>query len=226
MTKGAVFLLIIQIWFFTSLSGVEVKQDKNGRISISNMASNHTPYQNTKNQPQKQQRGIVPLHYLAKIKSLSEKHNVKELLIIAVARAESDFNPFAVSKKGAVGIMQLMAETARIYGVLDRYNVDQNLEAGVQHLKYLLKRYRNSLPLTLAAYNAGEEAVSRYKGVPPYRETRNYIRKVMAFMGKGYSGYFNTRVKKKIYKIVALDGKITITDKLPSKVSGTVSVFE
>jgi soluble lytic murein transglycosylase-like protein len=219
---GVIFLLV----YFSLHSVIEVKRDKNGRISISNMHSTHTPYKSASKNQKSVAKFSVPSIYLSKIKKFSQKHNVKESLVLAVTRAESGFNPFAVSRKGAVGLMQLMPETARRYGVWDRYNVDQNLEAGIKHLKYLLKRYNKNIPLTLAAYNAGEEAVKEYNGVPPYRETRTYIKRVMKFMGLGYSNFFNVKVKKKIYKIVSDDGRITITDKLPSKVKGRVTVFE
>ena len=104
-----------------------------------------------------------------------------------MAKAESSFNPFAVSPKGAVGIMQLMKDTARQYGVINRYNAQENIEAGVRHLKYLYEKFQGNIPLTLAAYNAGEEAVSKYNGVPPYRETKKYIRRVMSLMGMSYT---------------------------------------
>ena len=117
-----------------------------------------------------------------------------------MAKAESSFNPFAVSPKGAVGIMQLMKDTARQYGVINRYNADENIEAGVKHLKYLYEKYRGNIPLTLAAYNAGEEAVSKYNGVPPYKETKHYIRRVMSLMGMSYTLSSPAPAKTKIYK--------------------------
>jgi soluble lytic murein transglycosylase-like protein len=98
----------------------------------------------------------------------------------AVVRAESNYNPLAVSPKGAMGLMQLMPFVAREYGVRDPFDPEENLVAGLTHLKSLLRRYDTSR--ALAAYNAGEGAVSRYGGVPPYRETRNYVQRIMAMV--------------------------------------------
>ena len=83
--------------------------------------------------------------------------------------------------------MQLMKDTALQYGVFNRYNADENLEAGVKHLKYLYQKYKSNIPLTLAAYNAGEESVRKYNGIPPYPETKQYIRRVMSLMGMSYT---------------------------------------
>jgi soluble lytic murein transglycosylase-like protein len=208
---------------------ITVKQDKYGRIIVSNMdKDSHYKYLGKpKKSKYKKTPGTinVPPYYLAKIRKLAKRYKLKEKLILAVAKAESSFNPFAVSHKGAVGIMQLMPDTARQYGVYNRYNVDQNLEGGIRHLKYLYDKYKQNLPLTLAAYNAGEEAVKKYKGVPPYKETRNYIKRVLKYMGLSYNR-FSTKVKQKIYKIVTDDGRVIITDRLPSKVNGRVSVIE
>jgi soluble lytic murein transglycosylase-like protein len=101
-------------------------------------------------------------------------------LVRAVIVVESGFNPRAVSKKGAVGLMQLQPATARRYGVKDIYDPDQNIRAGAHYLSDLLTRFNSNLELALAAYNAGEEAVERYgRHVPPYAETRSYVPNVM-----------------------------------------------
>ena len=115
------------------------------------------------------------------IKQMAAEHNVDAALVKAVVHAESYFDPNATSKKGASGLMQLMPQTARIYGIRDLYNPQQNLEAGVRHLRYLLNKYDYSLQHALAAYNAGEKAVKAYKGIPPYAETQRYVRKVLKF---------------------------------------------
>jgi soluble lytic murein transglycosylase-like protein len=98
----------------------------------------------------------------------------------AVVRAESNYNPAAISPKGAMGLMQLMPVVARQYDLTDPFHPEQNLEAGMRHLQQLLGRY--DLSRALAAYNAGEGAVSRYGGVPPYRETQDYVRKIRAML--------------------------------------------
>ena len=115
------------------------------------------------------------------IKDLSKQHQVDLALIKAVIRTESDFNPNATSRKGASGLMQLMPQTAARYGVSDLYSPEQNLDAGIRYLRDLMNRYDNHLHLVLAAYNAGESAVEKYKGIPPYRETQRYVKKVMRY---------------------------------------------
>ncbi len=116
--------------------------------------------------------------YDAMIDRVAGMSGIDAALIKAVIHAESAFDPSAVSHKGAVGLMQLMAATADAYGVTDRRDPWQNLLAGATHLRDLLERYRDT-SLALAAYNAGAEAVSRYGGIPPYSETRDYVRKVL-----------------------------------------------
>jgi soluble lytic murein transglycosylase-like protein len=96
-------------------------------------------------------------------------------LIHSVIKAESNYNPFAVSAKGALGIMQLVPETARRFGVSNTFDAVENIQGGARYLKYLLDFYHGDYPLALAAYNAGEGAVARHGGVPPYPETRNYV---------------------------------------------------
>lgn len=113
--------------------------------------------------------------------ALSKQHQVDLALVKAVIRTESDFNPNATSRRGASGLMQLMPQTAARYGVSDLYSPQQNLDAGIRYLRDLLKRYDNRLYLVLAAYNAGESAVAKYRGVPPYRETQRYVKKVMQY---------------------------------------------
>ncbi len=113
------------------------------------------------------------------IADASEKHGLSTNLIKAVIHAESGFNPHAVSPKGALGLMQLMPFNLRTYGVKDPYSPEQNINGGTKMLSKLLNRYSGNLSLALAAYNAGEGAVQKYRGVPPYAETVNYVKKVM-----------------------------------------------
>jgi soluble lytic murein transglycosylase-like protein len=114
------------------------------------------------------------------ISLVARRQDVPPALIKAVIRTESNFNRFAVSKKGAQGLMQLMPKTALRLGVDDPFESFQNVEGGVRYLRRLIDRY-GSWRLALAAYNAGPTAVDRYGGVPPYRETQEYVRKVLAY---------------------------------------------
>src|SRR5262245_22500539 len=113
------------------------------------------------------------------IKKVSAKYNVSPDVVAAVIEAESEFNPRAVSRRGARGLMQLMPKTAKTLGVDDPFDPRENIEAGVRHLRALMDRFGDNLPLVLAAYNAGEVAVIKHRGVPPYRETRAYVKRIM-----------------------------------------------
>jgi len=115
------------------------------------------------------------------ISEFSKKYQVDFALIKAMIRAESGFNPFAVSRKGAKGLMQLMPETASRMNVLNILNPRENIEGGVRYFKYLLSLFDNDIRLSLAAYNAGENLVGELRSIPPYRETVDYVRKVLSY---------------------------------------------
>jgi soluble lytic murein transglycosylase-like protein len=125
--------------------------------------------------------GIDPSQYDSLISASSERYGVDPALVRAVVKAESNFNEVARSRKGAQGLMQLMPETARLYNIADAFNPTENIEAGVQHLRLLIDRYRGDLQLALAAYNAGIQAVEKYGGIPPFAETREYVKRVLSF---------------------------------------------
>jgi soluble lytic murein transglycosylase-like protein len=113
------------------------------------------------------------------IKEAASRYGVSEELIAAVIEAESQFNPRAVSRRGAQGLMQLMPETAATLGVEDPFSPRQNIHGGVRHLRSLMDRFDNNVPLALAAYNAGHVAVITYKGIPPYPQTRAYVSRIL-----------------------------------------------
>jgi soluble lytic murein transglycosylase-like protein len=163
-----------QIYYWRDASGAFVLSDKPKDPS----AKTYTVHR------AKSIRSTKPLSaraslYEEMITEQSDLHGVDANLVHAVIQAESAYNPRAVSVKGAMGLMQLMPETAEKYGVLDAFNPAQNIRAGVAYLKSLLVKYSENVELALAAYNAGPGAVKKYGGtVPPYRETRKYVEKI------------------------------------------------
>jgi hypothetical protein len=116
--------------------------------------------------------------YAAEVRDAAQRHGVDEALVRAVMHAESAFNPHALSHKGAQGLMQLIPATARRFGVADPFDPAQNIQGGVQYLRWLLDRYDNNTTLAAAGYNAGEGNVDRHGGVPPFQETQLYVSRV------------------------------------------------
>jgi len=148
------------------------------------------------------------------VREAADRHRVDPALVRAVIETESNWNPKAWSHKGAGGLMQLIPTTAQRYGAYDVFDPQQNVDAGVKHLKWLLERYNGNLDLALAAYNAGEGAVDRVHGVPAYRETRDYVQKVQNAYFRPGSGrladaYVNSHA---IHKDVSADGRIIFSN--------------
>jgi soluble lytic murein transglycosylase len=152
------------------------------------------------------------------IRAAAERYRVDHRLIEAVIRVESGGNPGAVSPKGALGLMQLMPQRAAELGVRNPFNPIENLDGGVRHLRDLLERFGGNLTHALAAYNAGEAAVRTHQGVPPYAETRDYVRKVRAlYEGPGLASGPTpaAATPQQVYTQVAQDGVVTYTNLPP-----------
>lgn len=149
------------------------------------------------------------------IREVSSRYGVDEYLVEAIIRVESNFDPKAVSVKDCKGLMQLHPDTARRFGVKDSFDPGENIEGGVRYLQFLLEEFDDDLELALAAYNAGENAVRRHKGVPPYRETRNYVRKLATlydFSDGGLVGIAAPKPMTRVMRIARPDGSLHFTN--------------
>src|SRR5215469_15167765 len=148
------------------------------------------------------------------VREAADRHSVDPALVRAVIETESNWNPGAVSRKGAIGLMQLMPTTAQRFGVNEAFSPQQNVDAGVRYLRTLLTRYDGNLNLALAAYNAGEGAVDRAHGIPSFRETRNYVQKVQnAYFRPGSGRLENAYTRaNQIHRQVDTSGRIIFTN--------------
>jgi hypothetical protein len=154
-----------------------------------------------------------PSAYADIITTACGRHGVDPALVHAIVKVESDFNPYALSRKGAMGLMQLMPETALVMNVGNSFNPHENIDGGVKYLRHLIDRYEGNLPLALAAYNSGETAVKKWGTIPPYQETQNYVQRIM----KLYNGNELTfKPRHPIYMYYGEDGALMLTDD-PSK---------
>ena len=167
----------------------------NGKITLTNLANQLPKTGNyqivVRSRPVTYQQDLQHLStnkqkYADLIAKAAAKHQINPKLLHAVIQAESAYNPHAISTAGAVGLMQLMPDTARRYGVTDRNDAEQNIDGGTRYLKDLLTMFNANLELAVACYNAGEGAVIKYNHtIPPYPETQNYVQQVLALLNRG-----------------------------------------
>ena len=167
-----------------SLADIYKYVDKDGVIHFSNVPTNGEWKLIIKEKRVQFNLGQDFEKYDAEIWKASQRYSVDYNLVRAVIKAESNFNPKAVSRAGARGLMQLMPQTATLLQVSDSFHPDQNIDGGVRYLRYLLNLFNDNLSLALAAYNAGENAVFRYRGIPPYQETQTYVQRVLQYFQK------------------------------------------
>ena len=151
--------------------------------------------------------------YGTEIREIASRHGVDPTLVESVIRAESAFNPAAVSRAGARGLMQLMPKTAVALGVRDSFNPRENIEGGVRHLRYLLDRYPGNVALAVAAYNAGEGAVDAHRGIPPYAETQQYVQRVLQGGGsRGATWSGRSALPRSVYRYAGPNGSVTYSN--------------
>lgn len=166
-------LLITAFAVPVASAGVKVEVQPDGRKVFTNTGSG------TSRRPPSLGRALQPASIEPLVDASADRFDVDPKLVHAVIRAESGYNPRAVSSKGARGLMQLMPQTARELGVADSFDPASNIEGGTRYLRSMLDRFQGSLELALAGYNAGPEAVRRFGGIPPFSETRKYVERVL-----------------------------------------------
>ncbi len=174
------------------------KRGRDGRLYFTNRAPSLSPPQ--RSVPSRRQSRVMPLVY-----TLARKYDIDAQLIRAIITVESNFNVRAISRAGAQGLMQLMPATATRYSVADPFDPKANIEGGIRFLKDLWHRFQGDMKRVLAAYNAGENAVKRYGGIPPYPETQRYVARVLAL----YNTYDTS---SRIYRYRTARGRRLFTD--------------
>jgi soluble lytic murein transglycosylase-like protein len=150
-----------------------------GQVSLTNIPTNERI--TAVRRKARYHSGVSDLELEQAVSRAAQQHHIQPALLLAVMKAESSFNPTVISKAGAVGLMQLIPETAIRHGVRNLYDANDNITGGAKHLRYLLDRFHGNIRLALAAYNAGEGKVDRFGQIPPYKETRDYVKKVLVY---------------------------------------------
>ncbi len=192
VTIGVLFFILVFCFPVppASEAAIYVMMDANGVYHFTNVPTSsgyhlYTPgYTSRSRREKKDLLGVSrrrKARYEALIRRYARKYGVEPALIKAIIHAESQFNPYAISKKGARGLMQLMPETARDLAVRNVFDPEENIRAGVVYFKRLLSKFKGDLRLSLAAYNAGPHLVASRGKVPSFRETRNYVKKVLTY---------------------------------------------
>ncbi len=232
MAKIALSVLLLLLFAPAAYSDIYKYTDENGVVCYTDAPFGKKTERVMKEKPvvEKAPAGAVPFvsageDYSDYVARAATKYEIEPELIHAVIKTESNGNRRAVSKKGAMGLMQLMPSTATDMAVGNPFNPEENIEGGVKYLRYLLERFKGDLTLALAAYNAGPTTVEKYGNVPPITETRQYVNKVFSF----YNGKKNFTVSDtaekvqrpappaKIYKVVLDDGTVLFTNSSLSK---------
>jgi len=180
-------MMIAGYYLPAAMAGIYVKVDANGVYHFTNVptTSGYRLFIGDRSS-KTSKRALVaytkdPAQFEHLIKRYAKQFGVDPNLVRAIIQAESGFDPFATSIKGAQGLMQLMPETAKDLSVQDAYDPEENIRAGVRYLKQMLEKFKGNLSLAVAAFNAGPRAVQQYGTIPPYKETKNYVKKVLTY---------------------------------------------
>lgn len=208
-----IHILLLLLISSYSYAQIYQYQDKEGTIHFTNVPTDKRfRLMDKKDEPgskkAKRKEKIQTQTLYKAINSSSKTHKIDPNLVKAVIKAESDFDHMAISPAGAVGLMQLMPKTAEQLNVFDPFNPEENIEAGVRYLSYLLDSFDGDLRMSLAAYNAGENRVRRHKSIPPFEETHNYIKKVLGYY-RDFGGIRNNGV----YRVALKKGDIIYTNR-------------
>ncbi|MEA3223432.1 MAG: lytic transglycosylase domain-containing protein [Thermodesulfobacteriota bacterium] len=179
-------VLLIILSPLSCQADIFIKDLPDGSLQFSNcpIDSGWKTYIREKNHPPRQPNHITMGELDRAISDIAPVYNIDPSLIKSIIEVESEFSPNAMSQKGAIGLMQIMPDTAFEMGIDDPWNPTQNITAGTKYLSILLKKYNGNLPLALAAYNAGPTMVQAYNGIPPFQETIDYVKKVLKSIGK------------------------------------------
>jgi hypothetical protein len=180
MLSGVFLVLGMQSMPAMAQDKIQAFVNSNGKVILTNLVANNASLSTPSLRTAEAAAPDMPASLAALIDAISANHGVDAALVRAVIKTESNFNRFAVSRKGALGLMQLIPSTGRRYGVRDFFDPQQNVEGGVRYLKFLLEKFNGDLDLSLAAYNAGENLVERLGRIPAIPETQSYVQKIRA----------------------------------------------
>jgi len=207
--KGVRLIAFLLLFSAVCLGGVRITTDAQGRKAVVNSGS-RTSAAMLESRSTPLLSKVLDSATWSHIYDAARANGLDPELVAAVIKVESGFNPNALSRKGARGLMQLMPATARLLGLEDAFDGRGNIHGGCRYLKSLLDDFEGDLPLALAAYNAGRETVRKYNGIPPYPETRNYVRKVLRFYNGDEEAAFSAG--RRVRLIRDREGRLVVTN--------------
>ncbi|MDA2933284.1 lytic transglycosylase domain-containing protein [Acidobacteria bacterium AH-259-D05] len=218
LRHGMPMILVFLAFLTTQLYGGSLYSyvDENGVKVFTNIGVNRSDLVR-KNEPEPFTANPSRSRYLQLINQSAKRFKVDANLVKAIVQVESHYNPYAISPKGCIGLMQLHPDTARRFGVQNAFDPAENILGGVKYLNFLMDYFNGNLSHVLAGYNAGENAVARYKGIPPYRETQEYVRKVMTLYQSFTPPEASVkRPSRQLSRLVLPNGSVLLTNQEPN----------